>query len=53
MTDYAVYLEVGAAGECMAHLLDLPGCFARAKSGKSIRDAAQCDPRVSRLVARA
>ena len=32
MTDYAVYLEVGAAGECMAHLLDLPGCFARAES---------------------
>jgi uncharacterized damage-inducible protein DinB/predicted RNase H-like HicB family nuclease len=25
-----VYLEVGADGTCMAHVLDLPGCFVRA-----------------------
>jgi predicted RNase H-like HicB family nuclease/uncharacterized damage-inducible protein DinB len=27
-----VYLEVGSSGECMAHVLDLPGCFVRANS---------------------
>ncbi len=30
MIHYDVYLELGPAGECMAHVLALPGCFARA-----------------------
>lgn len=32
MTRFDVYLEVGMAGECMAHVLSFPGCFARANS---------------------
>lgn len=32
MTSYSVFLEIGPSGECMAHVLDLPGCFARADS---------------------
>jgi len=27
---YTIYLEPGPAGPCMAHVLDLPGCFVRA-----------------------
>ncbi len=30
MTCYAVYLEIADDGRCMAHVLDLPGCIARA-----------------------
>lgn len=30
MAKYAVYLECGKGGLCMAHVLDLPGCFVRA-----------------------
>lgn len=36
MERHAVYLEVSADGRCMAHVLDLPGCFVRAQN----RDAA-------------
>jgi predicted RNase H-like HicB family nuclease/uncharacterized damage-inducible protein DinB len=32
MPCYDVYLEIGTAGECMAHVLDLLGCFVRANS---------------------
>jgi len=30
MAHYAVYLEMGADGRCLAHVLDLPGCVVRA-----------------------
>ncbi len=30
MARYPVYLEVGADGRCLAHVLDLPGCVVRA-----------------------
>lgn len=30
MTHYAVYLELGPAGDCLAHVPSLPGCFVRA-----------------------
>ena len=30
MAHYAVYLEMGAEGRCLAHVLDLPGCVVRA-----------------------
>lgn len=36
METVPVYLEVGPDGDCMAHVLDLPGCFVRAPG----RDAA-------------
>ncbi len=32
MTRYPVYLEMADDGRCMAHVLDLPGCIARAPS---------------------
>jgi predicted RNase H-like HicB family nuclease/uncharacterized damage-inducible protein DinB len=32
VTRYAVYLETADDGRCMAHVLDLPGCIARAPS---------------------
>jgi len=35
MTCYDIYLELGTAGECMAHVPDLPGCIARANSQKA------------------
>ena len=36
MPIFDVYLEIGPAGECMAHVPALPGCIARGSS----RDAA-------------
>jgi uncharacterized damage-inducible protein DinB/predicted RNase H-like HicB family nuclease len=30
MSRYSVYLEIGDEGQCMAHVLDLPGCAVRA-----------------------
>lgn len=30
MAEFEVFLEVGAEGVCMAHVLDLPGCFVAA-----------------------
>jgi len=30
MARYPVYLEIGADGRCLAHVLDLPGCVVRA-----------------------
>lgn len=32
MARYSVYLEVAESGMCMAHVLDLPGCFARSST---------------------
>ncbi len=32
MIHYDVYLELGPAGECMAHVLGLPGCLVRANN---------------------
>ncbi|MFC2030184.1 type II toxin-antitoxin system HicB family antitoxin [Chloroflexota bacterium] len=32
MSRYSVYLEVGQDGQCFAHVLELPGCIARAKT---------------------
>jgi len=33
-----VYVEVGADGECMAHVLDLPGCISRGHSQEEALD---------------
>ena len=33
METVPVYLEVGSDGTCMAHVLNLPGCFVRAPDG--------------------
>ena len=32
MAHYAVYLEMGVHGRCLAHVLDLPGCVVHAPS---------------------
>jgi predicted RNase H-like HicB family nuclease/uncharacterized damage-inducible protein DinB len=32
MTVFQIYLEIGAEGECLAHVLDLPGCVLRGES---------------------
>lgn len=39
MPVYDVYVEVGAGGECMAHVLDLPGCISRGQSREEALDA--------------
>ncbi len=42
MTLYAVYLETAGDGDWMAHVLDLPGCLARAGSrAEALRQARQ------------
>lgn len=35
---YDVYVEIGDAGECLAHVLDLPGCILRAANEGDIRE---------------
>ncbi len=38
MPVHDVYVEVGADGECMAHVLDLPGCISRGRSQEEALD---------------
>jgi len=38
MPVHDVYVEVGADGECMAHVLDLPGCISRGQSQQAALD---------------
>lgn len=38
MPAHDVYVEVGAHGECMAHVLDLPGCISRGHTQQAALD---------------
>lgn len=41
MSTFQIYLEIGAEGECLAHVLDLPGCVLR---GESLAEALEGMP---------
>jgi antitoxin HicB len=38
MTLFQIYLEIGDEGECLAHILDLPGCVLRGESLAEVLD---------------